>query len=233
MRRLEERDIEFLQSKPESSYRSTPLIAIALNAEFLVTDLRELVEPEEERKGLLEDFLEGRSLVDAGAVRVWVPEFALRSYRSEGSQFRGDAEMLAGGDRFPSPEPPYTGEPRYLAPRLPHRRGTGPEEGFVRYVAYPQDRRVTPDRGLLPGTYVTTVNDAKLIPSGLAAVGRYALPNPRPARYASTIVPGSNAVIDYGTVVPMFGQAGGGVEAHFASGTGPGTVSRPYEIPEG
>lgn len=238
-------DVKLLQSKPESgigyqilsievSSGGDTFIAIALNAEFLVADLRELMmEPEEEYEDSSEDFLRGQSLVEAYAVRVWVPEAALSSYRFEESPFREYAEtgMLGGGDQFPPP--PDTGGSSYVAPRLAHRRSTGSEEGFVRYVAYSQDRRVTEDGGLSPGTYATTVNDAGSVPSGLAAVGRYALPNPRPARYASTVVPDPNTVIDYGTVVSMFGQAGGGVEAHFVNGTGPGTVSRPYEIPEG
>ncbi|MEK7992169.1 MAG: hypothetical protein AAB403_00035, partial [Planctomycetota bacterium] len=51
-------------------------------------------------------------------------------------------------------------------------------ERFVRFSAFRNDRRVRPDGSLLPGSYVTSERDAGFAPSGLAVVGRYALPNP-------------------------------------------------------
>ena len=52
------------------------------------------------------------------------------------------------------------------------------------------------------GTYATTIEDLKVVPSGFAASGRYALPNPAAARYVYVVVPGAGHKIDGGTVRP-------------------------------
>lgn len=110
--------------------------------------------------------------------------------------------------------------------------GTG--EVFVRYSAFRRDFRVDPKNGsVLPNTYVTTATDAPHVPSGLAAVGRYALPNPAPALYVFTLTPPAGSPIHCGTVAPKFGQAGGGVEVLFTAGFGlQGAVQGPVLIPE-
>ena len=60
--------------------------------------------------------------------------------------------------------------------------GTRPEVYF-RFTAYIRDRRVDPVTGSYArGTYATTFTDLPFSPSGYAAVGRFALPNPAPAR---------------------------------------------------
>ena len=105
-------------------------------------------------------------------------------------------------------------------------------EGFKRFSAYKNDRRITDQRGLREGTYVTTVNDVGVVPSGLGAVARYALPNPWPAVYVSTVTPPGSTPIEYGTVQPAFYQSGGGIEVFFRDGTPNGTVSGPYMITE-
>ena len=56
------------------------------------------------------------------------------------------------------------------------------------------------------------MNDASHVPSGLAAVGRYALPNPTPATYRFVLLPPEGTRIRCGAVTPKFNQAGGGVE---------------------
>lgn len=108
---------------------------------------------------------------------------------------------------------------------------TDDNEGFIRFSAYINDRRRTMEGGLHKGTYATTVNDIKIVPSGLSAVSRYALPNPFPAIYVFTIIPPKETPIHCGTVQPAFNQSGGGVEVIFTDGTPPGTVSEPYLIP--
>ena len=96
---------------------------------------------------------------------------------------------------------------------------SGTRELFVRYSAFRRDFRIDPNNGsVLPNTYVTTATDAPHVPSGLAAVGRYALPNPAPALYEFTIDPPLGSPIHCGTVAPKFGQAGGGVEVLFTAG---------------
>jgi len=88
---------------------------------------------------------------------------------------------------------------------------------FFRFSAAPVDPRVLTNGDWTPGTYGTTLNDLRMVPSGFAAVGRYALPNPRSARYVFPIVTDSSPV-QIGTVTPNFGQAGGGVEVLFPTG---------------
>jgi hypothetical protein len=89
---------------------------------------------------------------------------------------------------------------------------------FHRFSAYSPDKRVDPWTGdFLAGTYATTDSDFALVPSGLAAVGRFALPNILPASYHYQIEAPVGTPVTSGTVAPAFGQAGGGVEALFAS----------------
>ena len=127
--------------------------------------------------------------------------------------------------RLPAP-------PSALAPTALVTRTTSGREGFLRYSAFPRDKRIGADGSLQSGTYATTVSDARFAVSGLAAAGRYALPNPSPAVHVFTIVPPPGVSYRAGTARPAFGQAGGGVEVFFASGSGPGSAFRPYDIPE-
>jgi hypothetical protein len=95
------------------------------------------------------------------------------------------------------------------------------------------DRRVTADKGLLPGTYATTEADGKNIKTGKDAVARYALPNSDPASYVYTIWPKKETEIQRGTVEPTNGQPGGGVEVIFTNGTTAATVTLPPDkIPD-
>lgn len=91
---------------------------------------------------------------------------------------------------------------------------------YFRFSAFPNDKRVKPDGSWTPGTYATTYNDVRMVPSGYAAVGRYALPNPRSAMYVFPLLTDASPV-RIGTVTPNFGQAGGGVEVYFPSGASP------------
>lgn len=105
-------------------------------------------------------------------------------------------------------------------------------EKFVRFSAFKNDRRVRSDRSLLPGSYVTSERDAGFAPSGFAVVGRYALPNPVSATNRFDIaIPGKTPGL-VGTVLPAFGQAGGGVEIELINGAPPGSVNGPTVIPE-
>ena len=90
---------------------------------------------------------------------------------------------------------------------------TRENEVFCRYSAFLNDRRVDLGRRcFLPGTYVATAHDAEFVSTGLAAVARYALPNPAPAVYTYKAVASAGVPITCGTVAPAFGQAGGGIE---------------------
>lgn len=107
-----------------------------------------------------------------------------------------------------------------------------PDELFVRYSAFANDRRVHPDGSVQANTYATTETDAKHVPSGLSAAGRYALPNPSPAVHRFLLSPPSATPIHCGSAAPNFGQAGGGVEIRFTSSLPRGTANGPYRFAE-
>lgn len=96
--------------------------------------------------------------------------------------------------------------PGLLAPRT-----------FHRFSAFNPDRRVDPSTGsFLPGTYACPESEVPFVPTGFIAVGRFALPNSLPASHHFAIEAPAGTTVDFGTVAPAFGQAGGGVEAFFA-----------------
>lgn len=109
---------------------------------------------------------------------------------------------------------------------------TAANEIFKRFTAFENDRRITAHGGLLPGTYATTEADAKKVKTGLEAVARYALPNPKPAVYVFTVKPLKDTPIQRGIVEPEFKQPGGGVEVLFCDGTVAKTVTDRCTIPE-
>jgi hypothetical protein len=131
--------------------------------------------------------------------------------------------------------------PSTLMVRIAHDRGpylrTSPPEGaiparsalikqsttkagdtYYRLSAYADDQRAEPDGSLVPGSYATTSNDVRMAPSGFAAVGRYALPNDRPASNCYRIDAAPGTEVQIGTVAPAYGRAGGGVEVYFPRG---------------
>jgi len=111
-------------------------------------------------------------------------------------------------------------------------RGTAPGDVFARFTAYSNDRRITPEKGLLPGTYATTEEDSRAVATGEQAVERYALPNPTPATYRFRIDPTAGTQHQAGIVQPAYGHTGGGVEVLFTVGTARDTVSGPAVLPE-
>lgn len=106
----------------------------------------------------------------------------------------------------------------------PFQTKTAVGDIFYRLSPYRDDRRISKANGLVPGTYSTTNSDIEIVPSGLAAVGRYALPSRLPAIHVFRITPTPGTPVSYGTVVPNYGLCGGGVEAYFPQGTDPGSV---------
>jgi len=88
---------------------------------------------------------------------------------------------------------------------------------FHRFSAFNPDRRIDPATGsFLPGTYAAPESEVPFVPTGFVVVGRFALPNNLPASYHYEIEAPSGTSVDFGTVAPSFGQAGGGVEAYFS-----------------
>ena len=106
-------------------------------------------------------------------------------------------------------------------------------EIFKRFSAYANDKRVTPGKGLTPGTFATTKEDADAnVKTGSDAVARYALPNSKPASNVFTITPATDTEVKRGTAQPANNQPGGGVEVIFVYGLPDGTVTGPVTIPD-
>jgi hypothetical protein len=124
----------------------------------------------------------------------------------------GDARSSGANEAFPEP--------------------LNEKKQFKRLSAFANDRRITPTRALLPGTYATTAEDAKQVHNGRAAVRRYALPNPAPAVNMFTIDPPAlGTILQRGIAQPAYGQPGGGVEVIFMNGSPDKTVTGPKQIP--
>jgi hypothetical protein len=105
-------------------------------------------------------------------------------------------------------------------------------EVFKRFSAYLKDFRITEKRGLKPGTFATTEEDARQVHTGREAVSRYALENKQSANKRFTVTPVANTRLQEGIVQPAHGEVGGGVEVIFVDGTGDATVSMPDILPE-
>lgn len=111
-----------------------------------------------------------------------------------------------------------------ISSRIPH--------AYYRYSPYHIDKRVDSISGdFFPGTFATTQSDMHFVPSGFAAVGRYALPNPASAKYIFPIVTFDKPNL-IGTVAPNFGQSGGGVEVLFNKGA-KNNVGKSFQISPG
>lgn len=85
---------------------------------------------------------------------------------------------------------------------------TKDKEVFMRFTAYINNRRITAEKGFLPGTYATTEADSKNVKTGAEAVERYALPDPKPAKYRYRIDPLKDTVYREGIVQPANGHKG-------------------------
>ncbi len=106
-------------------------------------------------------------------------------------------------------------------------------EIFKRFSQYANDIRVTSGKGLTPGTFATTKQDADAhVRTGTDAVARYALPNSKPASNVFTISPAKDSEVKRGTVQPANNQPGGGEEVIFVLGLPDGTVAGPTTIPD-
>lgn len=120
------------------------------------------------------------------------------------------------------PAPPRSGATRPIVSSLPSslvkRVILAGDRLFYRYSAFNPDRRVNSSGDFLPGTYGAPESEVAFVPTGFLAVGRFALPNILPASFRYEITAPVGTCVDFGTVAPAYGQAGGGVEAYFAKG---------------
>ena len=82
---------------------------------------------------------------------------------------------------------------------------------FYRCLSSAADPRYVVGR-LSAGTYLTTRLDTTYANSGFATVGRLRFPIPLPASHVIQYEIPPGVILNVGTVAPMFGQSGGGVE---------------------
>jgi hypothetical protein len=116
--------------------------------------------------------------------------------------------------RSPLPRAPWHGP--YTYGHLPFTATTGNNDTCYRFEAYPTSRRITLATGdVVANTYASPASEEKFIPTGCSSVGRCALPSllPHCTRYELHMPPGYT--YHCGAAVPLYGQAGGGVEVMF------------------
>jgi hypothetical protein len=90
---------------------------------------------------------------------------------------------------------------------------------FHRYTGFNPDRRIDPATGdFVPGTFCTPESELPFLETAFAAVSRLALPNVQPAVHHHVIDVDAGTTVEFGTIAPAFGQAGGGVEAFLPDG---------------
>ena len=129
----------------------------------------------------------------------------------------------------PTPVSPSAPAPWPISPTLVATSTTSGSEVFWRLCAVNPDPRLR-SGVLVPGTYLTSGEDLKLVNTGFGIVGRYALPSPFPASHVAECRPAAGETFNIGTTRPNFGQAGGGVEVLFPSYSVPTTYHR--KMPE-
>jgi len=178
---------------------------LVLNAEHAM-DLGEIkLEPSDDPLAILRNGLRIIELIHKGPVATFVSAPAPHSFRLLGSRISGPIAGTAVQIATPS--------------SLVKCVTLSASRVFHRFSAFNPDRRVNPATGsFLPGTYAAPQSEVPFVPTGFTAVGRFALPNSLPASHHYEIDAPLGTVVDFGTVAPAFGQAGGGVEAYFKNG---------------
>jgi hypothetical protein len=112
--------------------------------------------------------------------------------------------------------PPAPRRPAHIYGHLPFTGVTQPGDGFYRCEHWASSRRVRhTTNDILAGTYGFPASELNFVPTGFAAVGRYALPDLPPACRRYEIKPPPGYTLRCGACVPLYGQAGGGVEVMF------------------
>jgi hypothetical protein len=112
--------------------------------------------------------------------------------------------------------PSTQARPAYIYGHLPFDGITQANDVFYRCEHWMTSRRVLLSTGeILAGTYGFPESELSFVPTGFAAVGRYALPNLPPACRQYEIRPPAGYTLKCGAAVPLYGQAGGGVEVMF------------------
>ena len=128
-----------------------------------------------------------------------------------------------GYQYFPGPGPLH---------HVPFLTKTSQNDVFYRWEPFPTSVKINQSGGTIAqNTFAAPYSEAPFVPTGFAAVARYALPQPFPACWRWELQP-VPCDIRCGASVPMHGQSGGGVEVKFLqqiSNRGP--IANPVVIP--
>jgi hypothetical protein len=136
---------------------------------------------------------------------------------SPDANFGGGAATSSAPPASPSMPP----APPSIYGHVPFHRLSTPNAVFYRCEPWPTSRRIQRHGQLIaPGTFAIPASELPLVPTGFAAVGRYALPFLPPACFRWELQPMSGTPFQCGASVPLYGQAGGGVEVVFHRGAG-------------
>lgn len=131
---------------------------------------------------------------------------------------------------------PHTGATGGVTPTgsLPLTKRTRSGDVFYRCEHWPTSKRINPTTGVVAkGTYAFPLLEKEFVRSGFAAVGRFALPSVLPACRRYKLKPPASTTYRCGACVPLFGQAGGGVEVEFPrSFKNAGKIHAPRLLPE-
>lgn len=116
---------------------------------------------------------------------------------------------------------------------LPFATSTVDGEVFYRWESWPTSRKVDISAATIASaTYAAPQCEISYVNSGFGAVGRAALPSFFPAVFRYEIKPPVGTPIRCGAIVPMYGQAGGGVEVYFPTPfTNVGNIADPVIVP--
>jgi len=142
------------------------------------------------------------------------------------------APDLAAALLIPNPLSPLAAAPAETSSLPPYVYTTVGREVFYRLSSFSADHCILNATDLRAKTYTTTQSDFAEVPSGLAAVGRFALPSRLSHIHVWKLEPPAGTTIYAGTVIPNFGMCGGGVEAYFPFGFTMGTITRMSTLPE-
>ena len=86
---------------------------------------------------------------------------------------------------------------------------------FCRYEPWPISRRIrtsSSPMSVVPNTFAGPISEARFIACGFGAVARLACPNILPACFKWEFEVAAGTALRCGAAIPLFGQAGGGVE---------------------
>jgi len=224
MYRITDTQQRSLLEQPESGmgYQLVEIVTDANQTLRAIAYNAELVLPEgHDHRAMIHEYLTA-SLGNDRRHGYAVKEIRVLSRSVERRSFMANEARAAYGQRT------YTGPAKDARPEK-----TKANEIFRRFSAFANDRRITADKRLTPGTFATTYADSRLVSTGKEAVARYALPNSDPAVHRFTIFPESDLDIQYGMVEPANGQPGGGAEVIFPKGTNAYSVLGKDKIPPG